>query len=221
MVDLCVWGHWKAECPVKSSAKSGFGSVHSKPVTLAASVRKIGSPCVISSYEKIESGANCSLERSRFSAFVSDGYVSLVRSGIKVPVKILRDTGAFDSFIVSSALSFSQGSDMGDYILMRGMGLTVLPVPLHKLELDCGLVKGEVTMGVRPALPIRGIHIILGNGLAGSRVWADVPPAPIVTPSPSVAAPDESVLGFPSVFTVCAVTLCAVGNKNLTLSTVV
>ena len=40
---------------------------------------------------------------------------------------------------------------MGDYILMRGMGLTVLPVSLHKLELDCGLVQGEVAMAVRPA----------------------------------------------------------------------
>ena len=95
---------------------------------------------------------------------------------------------------------------MGDYILMRGMGLTVLPVSLHKLELDCGLVQGEVAMDVRPAPPIQGIHVILGNDLAGSRVWADVPPAPIVTPSPSVTVPDESVLGFPSVFTACAVT---------------
>ena len=38
------------------------------------------------------------------------------------------------------------------------------------------------------------------------RVWADVPPAPIVTPSPSATVPDESALGFPGVFTACAVT---------------
>ena len=38
-------GHWKAECPVKYSAQSGFGSAHAKPDTLAASVRKMSSPC--------------------------------------------------------------------------------------------------------------------------------------------------------------------------------
>ena len=158
--------------------------MHAKPV--AASVRRINSPYVISSYEKMEPGVDCSLEQSDFSASVSDSHVSPVGSGIKVPVKILRDTWAFDSFIVSLHCLFSQGSDTWDYILMRGMGLTVLPVPLHKLELDCGLVQGEVAMGVRPALPIRGIHVILAIWLV-----ADVPPAPIVTPSPSVTVLDE------------------------------
>ena len=113
---------------------------------------------------------------------MSDGHVSLIGSGIKVPVKILGPLIR----TLSSALPFSKETDTGDYILMRGMGLTVLPVLLHKLELDYGLVQGEVAMGVRPALPIRSIHVILGNNLAGSRVWAEVPPAPIVTPSPSV-----------------------------------
>ena len=66
--------------------------------------------------------------------------VSLVRSDVTVPLKILRDTGAFDSYIVSSVLPFSEETNTGDYILMRGMGLTVLPVLLHKLILHCGLV---------------------------------------------------------------------------------
>lgn len=91
-------------------------------------------------------------------------------SDVKVPVKILRDTGAFNLFIMSSVLPFSQGSDTGDCILMRGMDLNVLPVPLHKLELDCGLVQGEVAMGMCPALPICNVDVILGNDLAGSRV---------------------------------------------------
>ncbi|KAK0152176.1 hypothetical protein N1851_006450 [Merluccius polli] len=72
----------------------------------------------------MEPRADCNLEQPDISAFVSDGHVSLLGSGIKVPE-----------------------TDTGDYILMRGMGLTVLPVPLHKLELDCGLVQGEVAMG--------------------------------------------------------------------------
>ncbi len=36
-------------------------------------------------------------------------------------------------------------------------------------------------MGVRPALPIEGVHIILGNGLVGECVWADSSMFPIDT----------------------------------------
>ncbi len=87
------------------------------------------------------------------------------------------------------------------------MGLNVLPVPVHKLELDCGLVQGEVAMGVHPALPIRGMDVILGSDLAGSRAWADGPPPPVVTSLPSVTElPDGSAQCFPDVFTACAVT---------------
>ncbi|KAM6975899.1 cyclin-I-like [Tautogolabrus adspersus] len=59
-------------------------------------------------------------------------------------------------------------TDTGDRILSRGMGLTVLPIPLHKVVLECELVNGEVAVGVRPALPLDGIHFILGNGLAAA-----------------------------------------------------
>lgn len=42
--------------------------------------------------------------------------------------------------------------------------------------LDCDLVKAELRMGVRPLLMIEGIAVVVGNGLAGSCVWTDVPP---------------------------------------------
>jgi len=62
-------------------------------------------------------------------------------------------------------------------------------------------------MGVRPELPISGVDVILGNALAGSRVWADGPPPPIVSSSPVVTGNlDENVQSFPEVFTACAVT---------------
>lgn len=60
---------------------------------------------------------------------------------------------------------------------MRGMGMNVVPVPLHFVILDCGLVQGKVAMGVRPALPNESIHVILGNGLL-----EEGPPPPIVSP---------------------------------------
>ena len=128
-------------------------------------------------------------------------------SDSSVPVKILRDTAAFNSYIVSSVLPFSHQSDTGDYVLMRGISLTVLPVLLHKLVLNCGLVQGEVAMGVRHAFPIDGVDIIPGNDLAGSRVWAKSSSSPIVTSSPLVKGElYESAQGFPEVLTACAVT---------------
>uniref|UniRef100_A0AAV2MFX4 Uncharacterized protein n=1 Tax=Knipowitschia caucasica TaxID=637954 RepID=A0AAV2MFX4_KNICA len=39
-------------------------------------------------------------------------------------------------------------------------------------------------MGVHPALPVDGATVILGNDIAGSRVWADVPPPVQVSDSP-------------------------------------
>ncbi|XP_030276904.1 uncharacterized protein LOC115583846 [Sparus aurata] len=138
--------------------------------------------------------------------FVSSGYVSLSGSSEKVPVTILRDTGALDSFILASVLPFSGETDTGDSVLVLGMGLVVLSAPLHRLNLFSDLVQGEVTIGVRPALPVKGVHIILGNGLAGGRVWPNVPPLPVVNPVSTSDGPDECERTFPDVFPACVVT---------------
>lgn len=121
--------------------------------------------------------------QSGSSAFVFDGHVSPVGCDAKVLVKILRDTEAFGSYIVSCVPFFS---DTGDHIVMWVMRLDLVPVPVHKLQLDCGLVQGVVEMGVNPVLPIQVVDIILGNDLAGNRVWEDSPPPPAVTSSSSV-----------------------------------
>lgn len=114
-------GHWKVDYP-----RWGSSGAQGKSAALAASVKRV-SP-VVSACQQGEVEVKCGLEESDFSAFVSDGCVSLVGSDITAPVKILRDTGAFDSYIVSSVLPFSQETNTGDHVLMRGMGL---PVPLH------------------------------------------------------------------------------------------
>lgn len=83
-------------------------------------------------------------------------------------------------------MPLSGDTDTGDRVLSRGTGLRILPVPLHEVIIDCELVKGDC---VRPALPIEGVHFVLGNGLAGSQVWADTPPSPVVTSCPSGVVP--------------------------------
>lgn len=132
----------------------------------------------------------------------------MVGSDNKVPVKILRDTGAFDSFICEDVLALSKETETGTCVPVRGMGLNVLFVPLHKLSLECELFQGEAALAVRLAFPVEGVSIILGNYLAGASMWAGKDPvmrveakvAPLEMPEP-----DKSSQEFPEVFTACAV----------------
>lgn len=52
----------------------------------------------------------CSPEMQVYLPFITEGLVSVVESNNKAKVKILRD--AFDSFILASALPFSDESSM-------------------------------------------------------------------------------------------------------------
>lgn len=204
-------GHWKSDCPVLKSKSRTVGK-YTKPVALSVPVKHI--PVVSEQVIDPVKPENFVSEQvigtvkpenfAGFEAFVSDGFVALQGSDCKVPVKILRDTGARDSFILASVLPFSPDSDTGECVLVQGMGLVTLCAPLHKATLSCGLVNGDIQIGVRPALPIDGIDVILGNDLAGNRVWADgVPPA---EPNIMVDETDDGEKEFPDVFVSCAVT---------------
>ena len=63
---------------------------------------------------------------------------------------------------------------------------------------------------------MEGVSVILGNDLAGGRVWEGVPPPPpIVTSGPMVSSgPDSSEKEFPEVFTACVVTHSMGGAKE-------
>lgn len=194
-------GHWRRDCyALKSRLKHTESSFTPKPAMFVAPV-----------LEDLTAGTEAGPQVAgvglkSFKPFISDGVVSLVGSDKKVRVKILRDTAAFDSFILTSVLPFSDETYTGSFIPVLGMGLKVLRVPQHKMMLSCDLFQGEVVVGVRPALPLDGIEVILGNGICGSKVWGDVPP-PIVVPVPLVSSePDKNEREFPDVFTACAVT---------------
>lgn len=110
---------------------------------------------------------------SSYVPFIRTGTVSVLASDVRVPVTILRDTGAFDSFIKTGLLSLTAESETEDSVPLRGMALKVLGALLHKIMLDCELFQVQVKLAVRPAFPIEGISVILCNDLAGDRVWSD------------------------------------------------
>ncbi|KAK0146674.1 Retrovirus-related Pol polyprotein from transposon 412 [Merluccius polli] len=90
---------------------------------------------------------------SNYAPFITEGFVSMVGDARTVSVKILRDTGASESFICQSSLPFSSLSDTGSCVLIRGIGLHPFPVPLHRIKLQSGFVNGKVIIAVRPTMP--------------------------------------------------------------------
>ena len=68
--------------------------------------------------------------------------MSLVGSPVRVPVRVLRDTGASESFIVQSVLPFNADSDTGSCILIRGIEMQTISVPLHRIELTFDFLQG-------------------------------------------------------------------------------
>ncbi len=107
-----------------------------------------------------------------------------------------------------SILSFSNDSYTGNYVLIRGIGLNVISVPLHKIVLHSDLIQGEVEVAVRSCLPVEGVQVILGNNLTGERVYQNVLPNLVVTPSVSISEmTDENCTCFSNVFPSCVITL--------------
>ena len=75
--------------------------------------------------------------------------------------------------------------------------------PLHSVFLLSDLVSGFVRVAVCSKLPVPGISFILGNDLAGGKVF----PAPEVIVNPfQVEQTDQVGCEFPAVFPACVVT---------------
>ncbi|KAI2643088.1 Retrovirus-related Pol polyprotein from transposon 17.6 [Labeo rohita] len=205
-------GHWKKECPVlrgkfKSSTKAvRLASIYSCNERLCIGEISVGK----------QNAEEYVGNQTDYGPFVTTGFVSLVNCPGKVSVKILRDTGSSESFILDSKLKFSSESSTGNSVLIRGIGLEIFSAPLHKIQLESDLVNGEVEIALRPSLPVKGVDLILGNNLAGNRVWRAVT-SPIVKETPTLSADsDMSARDFPDVFVSCAVTRAMSAKINVT-----
>ncbi len=206
-------GHWKKECPVlKSKFKSttkAVGLVSSYPRNKQVHIGR--TPDEV----KNQKADECVGNQTDYGPFITTGFVSLVNCPVKVSVKILRDTGSSESFILDSKLTFSSESSTGNSVLIQGIGLEIFSAPLHRIQLESELVNGEVEIALRPSLPVEGVDLILGNNLAGNRVWRAVVP-PVVKTIPTLSAEaDVSAQDFPDVFVSCAVTRAMSAKKNV------
>ena len=139
-----------------------------------------------------------------YEPFLSEGIVSLLHDkSITKPIRILRDTGASQSLILAEAIPLSEKSHSGKSVLIQGVECGLVTVPLHHVNLKSDLVSGTVTVGVRPSLPIEGVHLILGNDLAGDKVVVN----PVMTEKPEdTTTIDPIEEEIPDLYPSCAVT---------------
>ena len=139
-----------------------------------------------------------------YEPFLSDGFVSLNSdSAQSTPIKILRDTGASQSLILADTLPFSEKSSSGTSVLIQGVECGFVNVPLHNIYLSSDLVTGPVAVGIRPYLPFKGVHLLLGNDLAGDQVVVN----PLLTSTPCVDQPPDPIeQEIPDLYPSCAVT---------------
>ena len=140
-----------------------------------------------------------------YEPFVRLGYVSLPGSN-KQPVRILRDTGAIQSMMLEGILPLSDKTALGSNALVRGIGMTFIPVPLNKIHLESDLVCDCVVVGVRPSLPVADIDFLLGNDIGGGDIWGESVKLPKVMAVPLSSDQDECGKKFPGVFPSCAIT---------------
>lgn len=185
-------GHLIADCPVLCRKQKS-----SKPVALIKTVKG-------SAVTPVMEHPTQKRELAGSSAFLMDGFVSVESDSLSErPIKIWRDSGAFQSLILEDFLQFTDESALGSSVLVEGFGGGHLICPLHTIRLQTALVSGDVVVAVCPYLPIEGVSFILGNDLAGGKVLA----APEVVPSPVASkSPDELEEQFPDTFPVCVVT---------------
>ena len=94
-------------------------------------------------------------------------------SAQSTPIKILPATDASQSLILADTLPFSEKTFSGTSVLIQGVECGFVNVPLHNIYLSSYLVTGLVAVGIRPSLPFKGVHLLLGNDLVGDKVVVD------------------------------------------------
>ena len=112
---------------------------------------------------------------------------------------------------MADTLPFSEKTSSGTSVLIQGVECGLINVPLHNVYLSSDLVTGLVAVGIRPSLPFKGVHLLLGNDLAGDKVVVDT----LLTNTPCVdQLPDPIEHEIPDLYPSCAVTRAMAKKAN-------
>lgn len=98
-------------------------------------------------------------------------------------------------------------------VAVQGIGMTSVHTPLHNIYVRSTLVTGFCRVDVVPALPIKGVDLILGNDLAGGQVL----PVPEVLDMPNSSLESEHQMSS-DIFPACVVTRAKSNKYGLDLS---
>ncbi|XP_063592678.1 uncharacterized protein LOC134769876 [Penaeus indicus] len=112
--------------------------------------------------------ANKRFQEDPFKAFRSKGHV-FKSGGNRYPIDIVRDTACAQSLILKSALPDIESCLTGEKVWLEYIE-GCAPKQLAEINLDCGIVKGPVTVGVVDKIPIPNASFLMGNDLAGDLV---------------------------------------------------
>lgn len=188
----CFFGHVVADCMALKRKQQTSASKQPKGLGFI----KTTSPGGQTTAQKVSD--EC------FKPFIFNGFVSLTgKVEDQRPVTVLRDTSGSQSFILSSVLPLSAKSACGMSTIVRGIGMAFVPAPLHRIHVKYDLITGLFPVAVRSCFPIDGIDFIMGNDIAGGKVY----PAPEVVVVPiSESGHDDLAQRHPDVFTVSVLT---------------
>ncbi|XP_071944858.1 uncharacterized protein [Antedon mediterranea] len=149
-------GHIKADCWLfQSKAKGDNKKPQSLPNTLVNTVPlKVTASHDVDECENVIQSSGPEKVRKLFKSFLSTGSVALINDVNLSKVRVLRDTGASQSLIIKSALSFSNESSAGASVLIQGVEGGYKEVPLHVIRIETDIVSGNFVVGVVPSLSV-------------------------------------------------------------------
>lgn len=139
--------------------------------------------------------------KGSYEPYITEGY--LVEQGRRVPIKILRDTGAKQTMLIAGV---AREQDTGKHVILRTVAGRA-SFPLYRLELHSIYYTGPADVAILPEFPGDDeVDLILGNDLDDELI-ASKALSPVLLNVP-VSSPDTERLEIedPSLFPCCAVT---------------
>uniref|UniRef100_A0AAV2JDV4 Major facilitator superfamily (MFS) profile domain-containing protein n=1 Tax=Knipowitschia caucasica TaxID=637954 RepID=A0AAV2JDV4_KNICA len=107
------------------------------------------------------------------------------------------------SFILSGVLPLGPQTDCHLSTVVKGIGLSYVPAPLHNVYIESNLVSGVFPVAVRDQVPIDGVEFIMGKDIAGGEVY----PSPEVVSRPILSTgKDEVAEEHPEMSSGCVLT---------------